>query len=38
LPPGVEVIQTSDQADIVEHAFDQFIHAFAEALVIVLAV
>jgi multidrug efflux pump subunit AcrB len=38
LPLGVEVIQTSDQADIVEHAFEEFIHAFLEALAIVLAV
>jgi multidrug efflux pump subunit AcrB len=38
LPLGVEVTQTSDQADIVEHAFDEFIHTFLEALVIVLLV
>lgn len=38
LPLGVEVTRTSDQADIVEHAFDEFIHAFAAASVIVLAV
>jgi multidrug efflux pump subunit AcrB len=38
LPLGVEVTQASDQADIVEHAFDEFIHTFIEALVIVLVV
>jgi multidrug efflux pump subunit AcrB len=38
LPLGVTVTQTADQADIVAHAFDEFIHAFVEALVIVLAV
>jgi multidrug efflux pump len=38
LPLGVEVTQTSDQADIVEHAFDEFIITFIEALVIVLVV
>jgi multidrug efflux pump len=38
LPLGVEVTQASDQADIVEHAFDEFIHTFVEALVIVLVV
>ena len=38
LPLGVEVSQSSDQADIVEHAFDEFIHTFIEALVIVLVV
>ncbi len=38
LPLGVEVTQASDQADIVEHAFDEFIHTFLEALVIVLVV
>lgn len=38
LPLGIEVTQASDQADIVEHAFDEFIHTFIEALVIVLVV
>jgi multidrug efflux pump subunit AcrB len=38
LPIGVEVTQASDQADIVEHAFDEFIVTFLEALVIVLVV
>ncbi len=38
LPLGVEVTKTSDQADIVEHAFDEFIHSFVEALAIVLLV
>ena len=38
LPLGVEVTQTSDQADIVEHAFDEFLKAFLEALGIVLVV
>jgi multidrug efflux pump len=38
LPLGIEVTQASDQADIVEHAFDEFIHTFVEALVIVLVV
>ena len=38
LPLGVEVTQASDQADIVEDAFDEFIVTFLEALVIVLAV
>jgi multidrug efflux pump len=38
LPVGVTVTQASDQADIVEHAFDEFIHTFIEALVIVLIV
>lgn len=38
LPLGVAVTQTSDQADIVEHAFDEFIDTFVEALVIVLVV
>lgn len=38
LPLGVEVTQASDQADIVTHAFDEFIKTFIEALVIVLVV
>ena len=38
LPVGVTVSQSSDQAEIVEHAFDEFIHTFFEALVIVLIV
>jgi multidrug efflux pump subunit AcrB len=38
LPLGVEVTQTADQADIVTHAFDEFIKTFIEALVIVLVV
>lgn len=38
LPLGVEITQVSDQADVVVHAFDEFIHTFVEALVIVLAV
>lgn len=38
LPLGVEVTQSSDQAAIVEEAFDEFITAFVEALVIVLIV
>ncbi|NBE08189.1 efflux RND transporter permease subunit [Paragemmobacter ruber] len=38
LPLGVEVIQTADQADIVTHAFDEFLKTFLEALVIVLVV
>ncbi len=38
LPTGIEVTQVSDQADIVEHAFEEFIHAFVEALAIVLIV
>ncbi|ESW61990.1 MAG: Acr/RND family transmembrane transporter [Rhodobacter sp. CACIA14H1] len=38
LPLGVEVTQVSDQADIVTHAFDEFIKTFIEALVIVLVV
>ena len=38
LPIGVEVTQVSDQADVVEHAFDEFLHSFLEALLIVLAV
>ena len=38
LPVGVEVTQASDQADIVVHAFEEFIHTFVEALVIVLVV
>lgn len=38
LPLGVEVTQSADQADIVEHAFDEFIHTFLEALAIVLFV
>lgn len=38
LPVGVEVTQVSDQADVVVHAFDEFLHSFLEALLIVLAV
>ncbi len=38
LPTGVDVTQVADQADIVDHAFEEFIHTFVEALVIVLAV
>lgn len=38
LPLGVEVTQASDQADIVVHAFDEFIKTFIEALAIVLVV
>ncbi|MEY4871851.1 MAG: hypothetical protein RLZZ563_1181, partial [Pseudomonadota bacterium] len=38
LPLGVEVTQSSDQADIVTHAFDEFIMTFIEALAIVLVV
>lgn len=38
LPLGVEVTQASDQADIVEDAFGEFIVTFIEALVIVLVV
>jgi multidrug efflux pump len=38
LPLGVEVMQISDQADIVQDAFKEFITSFLEALVIVLAV
>ncbi len=38
LPLGVEVTQTSDQAHIVDIAFEEFIHTFIEALVIVLVV
>jgi len=38
LPLGVEVTQISDQADIVVHAFDEFIMTFIEALAIVLIV
>jgi multidrug efflux pump len=38
LPLGVEVTQVSDQAEIVEHAFGEFITSFFEALAIVLAV
>lgn len=38
LPLGVTVTQTSDQAAVVESAFDEFLHTFVEALVIVLAV
>ena len=38
LPLGVDVTQIADQADIVEHAFEEFISSFLEALVIVLAV
>jgi multidrug efflux pump subunit AcrB len=38
LPLGVEVVQASDQADIVTHAFDEFFTTFIEALVIVLIV
>jgi multidrug efflux pump subunit AcrB len=38
LPLGVEVTQSSDQADIVEEAFSEFIVTFIEALVIVLVV
>lgn len=38
LPLGVEVTQSSDQADIVAEAFDEFIVTFIEALVIVLVV
>ena len=38
LPLGVEVMQSSNQADIVEHAFEEFITSFFEALIIVLAV
>jgi multidrug efflux pump subunit AcrB len=38
LPLGVEVTQASDQAEIVEEAFGEFIVTFIEALVIVLVV
>ena len=38
LPLGVEVTQVSDQADVVVHAFDEFLNSFLEALLIVLAV
>ncbi len=38
LPLGVEITQVADQADVVTHAFDEFIHTFVEALIIVLAV
>lgn len=38
LPLGVEVTQSSDQAEIVEDAFGEFITTFIEALVIVLIV
>jgi multidrug efflux pump len=38
LPLGVEITQVADQADIVEHAFAEFITSFFEALAIVLAV
>lgn len=38
LPLGVEITQTSDQADIVDHAFHEFLKAFLEALAIVLFV
>jgi multidrug efflux pump len=38
LPLGVDVMQISDQADIVQHAFEEFITSFVEALIIVLAV
>jgi multidrug efflux pump subunit AcrB len=38
LPLGVEVTQASDQADIVVHAFDEFIKTFIEALATVLIV
>jgi multidrug efflux pump subunit AcrB len=38
LPLGVEVTQAFDQADIVTHAFDEFIKTFLEALAIVLVV
>lgn len=38
LPLRVDVTQVSDQADVVAHAFDEFIHSFVDALVIVLVV
>ena len=38
LPVGIDITQVSDQADIVEHAFEEFISSFFEALAIVLAV
>jgi multidrug efflux pump len=38
LPMGVDVTQISDQAEIVQAAFKEFITSFLEALVIVLAV
>ena len=38
LPVGITITQVADQADIVEHAFTEFITAFFEALAIVLAV
>jgi multidrug efflux pump len=38
LPTGVDVTQVSDQAGVVDEAFKEFITAFAEALIIVLAV
>ena len=38
LPVGVDITQASNQAAIVEQAFDEFITTFIEALVIVLVV
>jgi multidrug efflux pump subunit AcrB len=38
LPLGVELTQTADQAYIVDEAFKEFVKAFGEALIIVLAV
>ncbi|MFN0115686.1 MAG: efflux RND transporter permease subunit [Paracoccaceae bacterium] len=38
LPTGIEVTQIADQADVVGHAFEEFIHTFIEALAIVLFV
>jgi multidrug efflux pump subunit AcrB len=38
LPTGIDVTQIADQPDVVSHAFDEFLHTFVEALVIVLLV
>jgi multidrug efflux pump subunit AcrB len=38
LPVGIEIKQVSDQAEVVEEAFKEFLHTFVEALVIVLVV
>jgi multidrug efflux pump subunit AcrB len=35
---GVQVVQVSDQASIVDHAFDEFLRSFLEALLIVMIV
>lgn len=38
LPLGITITQVADQSDVVSHAFEEFLHTFVEALVIVLIV